>query len=372
LKKIAIIGPFNSRGGREIEAGFIATALSRQFETIIYSTESMDINNDIGNVNQSLLIYHRSKKKLSTYLSYLGYRPNRELHFKNLKSRAHKNLNQVIKDCDIVFIIAQLTSNYMSQIIRLAKDLDKDIFFRTTGTIPELRIRTSHFNFLKSVNLFINHSYQNSLIFDKVPEIQYTVIDQCNFNEETTLKACQIEKLQIKKFYCVARLDSNKGIGTIIKAFNKLSDRPDIELHIIGDGSEYDALKMMCANVNIIFHGHLKHEKMIKLIAQLDCLIVGSLEEAGPYSAIEAMSLGIPVISTPVGAMPERYSNEPDMWFSVNDVESLIDRIILFANKTQAEIALYKKRTLKRYSEKYTSNKIAQSYIDAVVSYLKQ
>lgn len=371
-QKIAFFGPFNTRGGREIEAAFIATTLSDKFEAIIFSTESIAIDNDISDVNPSLNIFCRTKNKLDRYLSYLGYKPKRELRFKSLNSKQEYSLSCAIKSSDVVFIIAQLTSNYMSHIVRLAHELDKDIFFRTTGTIPAIQIESNHFSYLKGVNLFINHSEQNSLIFRKVPDLNYIVIDQCNFNEATTISLVNNEVQQLKKFYTVSRLDANKGINVVIKAFNNLADRKDLELHIIGEGEELDALQAMSKNNNIIFHGYLSHDSMIKLTSQLHCMIVASIEEAGPYSAIEAMSMGNPVISTPVGAMRERFNEEAEMWFPVNDVTALENRILSFAAKTPTEIAANRKRTLERYANNYAAGKIGQSYVDAVVLNLKQ
>ena len=46
-KNIAIVGPINSRGGREIETAFIADVLNDKYKVSIFSTEMMDKRNDL-------------------------------------------------------------------------------------------------------------------------------------------------------------------------------------------------------------------------------------------------------------------------------------------------------------------------------------
>jgi glycosyltransferase involved in cell wall biosynthesis len=56
--------------------------------------------------------------------------------------------------------------------------------------------------------------------------------------------------------------------------------------------------------------------------ANVDCLVISSEIEGIPLSAMEALSFGIPVISTNVGGMPELLSNERDgfIWTGGNQV----------------------------------------------------
>lgn len=369
--KIAFFGPFNTRGGREIELGFISMALAPFFETVIYSTERMDVVNDVYAMNPAVPIYHRTKNILYRVQSYIGLKPKPRLQFKSLSSNKQVPLEKAIASCDAVFILAQLTSNFTKEIIEKAHLLNKKILFRTTGTNPDIAINSAHFNYLNYVHLFINHSLANSAVLTKNKNLDFTIIDQCVFKEQLLMDATATLARVIRKFYCVARLESLKKIHVIIAAFNDLSTYSDLELHIIGDGPEKSSLTAQVQNPNIYFHGHVAYEQMIPLIATMDCLIIASKDESGPYSAVEAMLLGMPIISTKVGAMLDRFKDDDRMWFEQDNVPQLTQCILNYAAYDIATIRVIKQRYKARYQANYSKNSISQLYVNAVTSVLK-
>ena len=370
MKKIAIIGPINSRGGREIETAFIADLLHNKYAVSIYSTETIEKDNDLFLVNPTLDIYKKYKPYLNKIKSYLGITNTyNNIKFKNITNGKFKSLETAIKECTLIIIVAQLTSNYTKEIILLAKKFEKKIIFRTTGKIANININKHYYNYLESVNLFINHSELNSKIF-KDNNLPYRIIDQCVFNETILLEEPLKNRDKIENFYCASRLDENKNVIKVVKAFNKLYKYEDLKLHIIGDGSELETLKSSAQNKNIIFHGHLCYKAMIKTISKLDCLIISSKEEAGPYSALEAAMLGIPIISTPVGAMPERFSDENNIWFNIDEEDALVNKILEYSKFNPQEVKLIQKRYIEIYKGNYSKKNITKAYLDVVNLYL--
>lgn len=79
----------------------------------------------------------------------------------------------------------------------------------------------------------------------------------------------------------------------------------------VGDGPERVGIERICSsapsNVRVEFTGHLAPEEVIRTWRRLKpaALINVSSSEGVPVSMMEAMSLGIPVIGTPVGGVPE-------------------------------------------------------------------
>lgn len=105
----------------------------------------------------------------------------------------------------------------------------------------------------------------------------------------------------------VGRLSPEKNISLIIEAIHKSSVA--IFLTIIGEGSEKNKIIELCKT-----YGCLDKVKFIgwnqnpwKYVNDHRCLVISSVDnfEGGPMSAIEALACGLPVISTPVGFMPE-------------------------------------------------------------------
>ncbi len=370
MKKVVILGPINSRGGREIEAAFIADVLSEKYEVTIYSTETIELKNDLFLVNPSLNVYKKNKPFFNKIKAFIGVKINYEsLRFKSLKTQKIKSLENAIIEADLIVVVAQLTSNYSKKIIQTAKKFEKKVVFRTTGTHSAINLIAKYFAYLDYVSLFINHSESNSVVFKTNKSYKYKIIDQCVFEEENILdKAKEIGA--IKRFYCVSRLDNNKDVLTVIKAFNSLKSYKNLELHIIGDGYELEHLKLNVDNSNIIFYGHLDYPDMIRTISNFHCLIIASLEETGPYNALEAMVLGIPVISTKVGAMKERFVEENNMWFNQGDWESLAVKVVEYSNFKLDEIKLIQKRYIEIYKNNHSKKSIAKAYLDAVSLYL--
>ena len=111
----------------------------------------------------------------------------------------------------------------------------------------------------------------------------------------------------------VSRLVTHKNINKIIEAVSDLNN-PLINLNIVGEGPELDKLKTISLNSNnknnIIFHGKLKREDINHVFLNSDIYIQASNYEGLPHSFLEAMSFGIPVLSTPVGECKEILENE--------------------------------------------------------------
>ena len=371
MKKIAIFGPINSRGGRELETAFIASTLMAKYDLSVYSTEQVLQVNDIHSVNPEIDIYYKHKSFFSKLKSKFGFKSSyKRLLFKQLNGAKVKTLHDAILNVDLVFIMAQLTSNYTKAIIIEAKNLNKPIIFRTTGTIPKIDIKAPFFNYLKDVNLFINHSEKNSDVFIKNNYLNYKIIDQCVINEDEFLDKCPLQFKEIKDFYCVSRLDDNKDVITAVKAFNTLENNSNLKLHIIGEGECLNTLKSASTNQNIKFYGHLEQKDLIKLIYKFHCLIITSKEEAGPLTGLEAAILGLPIISTKVGAMPERFINNNSMWYKVGDFNELALKVLEYSGYSTEEIQNLQKENKMLYKQNFSKKQIAKQYLDSVSIYL--
>jgi glycosyltransferase involved in cell wall biosynthesis len=94
-----------------------------------------------------------------------------------------------------------------------------------------------------------------------------------------------------------------KGLEFLVKALDeKTVERANIEsLNLIGSG----AVPPHSANLRIIQKIVQNDEAMIEILQQLDLLIVPSHQDNSPSVIGEALSLGVPVIGSRVGGIPE-------------------------------------------------------------------
>ena len=92
---------------------------------------------------------------------------------------------------------------------------------------------------------------------------------------------------------CASRLEHYKGIHLLIQAARRL---PSVEVMIIGEGSESEALKRMAADVpNVRFAGFQRD--LQDFYERADIFVMPSMGPEGlPIASLEAMANGLPCI----------------------------------------------------------------------------
>lgn len=99
------------------------------------------------------------------------------------------------------------------------------------------------------------------------------------------------------------RLSPEKGVKTLIEAAIKCG----CHLMILGTGPQEEELKKLAKDAeNIEFKGFQTGEALHKFVKNSKCVVLPSeWYENGPYSAMEAMALGKPLIVSNYGGLPE-------------------------------------------------------------------
>ena len=140
-----------------------------------------------------------------------------------------------------------------------------------------------------------------------------TGIDTDIFVPGNKLKQRKLLKLPQKHFIfgIAATLRSWKGHSDLIEAFNLLKN-PLCTLIIIGDGPQMENCKKLAKNSsypeNIKFIGDLQN--IVPYLQGIDCFVLPSYANEGvPQALLQAMSVGLSIISCPVGGIPETLRN---------------------------------------------------------------
>lgn len=106
------------------------------------------------------------------------------------------------------------------------------------------------------------------------------------------------------RFICIGSLDRNKNQQLLLKAFARIT-KADCSLTIAGNGPLMNELKVLAESLKINdrvhFAGFVAHDHLVDLLHQSDALVISSKYETFGVVIIEALSCGIPVVSTPVG-----------------------------------------------------------------------
>lgn len=103
----------------------------------------------------------------------------------------------------------------------------------------------------------------------------------------------------IARFLFVGRYDRVKGLPELYKAIKK-TDINKTEFHFVGPIPESHQLKVS----NVFYHGKVTQQNELKVIYdRCDFLVCPSISEGMPNVILEAMSRGLPVLATDVGAI---------------------------------------------------------------------
>lgn len=108
-------------------------------------------------------------------------------------------------------------------------------------------------------------------------------------------------------FIFSGRLEKIKNIDRLIRIYSKLS--PAIQdkhpLYIAGMGTQEAVLKDLVKELNlegkVVFLGNLPNDELIETDSSKKILVMASSQEGLPMAIAEALSVGIPVISTDTG-----------------------------------------------------------------------
>ena len=170
------------------------------------------------------------------------------------------------------------------------------------------------------------------------------------FKKEKLLQINNTLKINNKKFKkinfkkrniylgVVARLDKQKKIEKLIRIIQLLKNQDkNFYLNIIGDGPEKKNLlnlsKKLDVKKNINFMGFVKNDKIQKYLKKIDIFIFPSEDEGLPFSILEAVNFGLPVIAADSGGISENFKNTKEMFILKNtSLQKYINSIHKFVN----------------------------------------
>ena len=189
-----------------------------------------------------------------------------------------------------------------------------------------------------------------------------------------------IDKIRINKFHknktflVIGRLGEEKKCDQIIRVFSKLSENLNIKLIFLGDGPlEEDLLKMtkqLNQSHRIFFKGAVKNVREY-LIAS-DFYVSASQSEGMSNSLLEAMSLGIPAITSNVSGVNEIvFDNQNGFVFEPNDEKFFYEKIIKAISCKEEKYINMSRLASEHILKNFSINLIAKKHIELYNSFIK-
>ncbi len=221
---------------------------------------------------------------------------------------------------------------------------------------------------LKAKHIFwVSDSSYKGYIFHSLlknkSEVLYNVIDIPALYK----KMASDEKKYSYDIVYLGRLTRQKNPSRLLEVFQQvIKKRPNVKIAVIGTGDLEKDVHKEATELNIMdnvdFLGFYKNP--YKILHDSKLMILTSLYEGTPMCVLEAMSLGVPVVSTPTDGVRMAVDDKKTGFLSDLDIElvesccKLIDDDVLRkrmsheAKKRASELmdtGLYKEKILKSY-----------------------
>ena len=205
------------------------------------------------------------------------------------------------------------------------------------GAIENKYYRSTHI-YTKKIDKIITPTefYRKKLIEDGID--QNKIIALHNFID---IKQYDVKTSDDGYALYIGRLSKEKGIINLIKAFSKFETG---ELRIAGSGPEEETIKNFITENNlqnrIKLLGFIKQEEVKNQISKCRFVVVPSIwYENCPYSVMETLAMGKPVIGADIGGIPELVKDKQSgLIYKYDDIEELTNKMHeLFTNQKLAE-----------------------------------
>jgi glycosyltransferase involved in cell wall biosynthesis len=161
-------------------------------------------------------------------------------------------------------------------------------------------------------------------------------------NDETFEYSSKQEK-ECENLIFLSRIEEYKGVFELLEAYKILKVRyPNITLTIAGQGGAFEEIKQKVNEEKIDgvkMPGYIVGKEKYELLASSDVFLFPSYSEGMPNAVLEAMAIGLPIITTRVGGLNDFFENgKMGYVLDVKSVDSIVEKLeINIKNTAKAE-----------------------------------
>lgn len=188
----------------------------------------------------------------------------------------------------------------------------------------------------------------------------------------------------------VGYLTKAKGALDLLRAIPKVTaECPNIEFQLMGARIDIERNITYVANPNsneavldnllaeptiapyINLLGVQSGQQKLNSFVQADMFVLPSYSEAFPTVVLEAMAAGLPVIATPVGALPEVFDENHNLFFEPGDITQMAENILRLAHNPDLRIGMgqYNRKTVEqKFSLDAYANRLDKLFHELLLS----
>ena len=196
--------------------------------------------------------------------------------------------------------------------------------------------------------------YRNKFIEFGVDENKISYIP--NFLDTKDVEYDKLENISYILYF--GRLSEEKGILTLVQAMKGINTT----LKIVGNGplkEEIEEYREREQLKNIEMLGFKSGKELNTIVANAKAVVLSSeWYENGPYSGIETLKMGVPLIGSDLGGIPELIDEGKNGFiFEHNNVSDLHHKLEKINQLNDKEFAIMREESRKKFEMSYTEEK---------------
>lgn len=307
--KIGIV-LYPTYGGSGVVATELGKALAAKGHEIHFITYSQPVR--LGSFRENIF-YH--EVSLTDYPLFDFQPYETQLASKMVDVVKHEKLDIL----HVHYAIPHASAAFMAQQILKAQGIE--IPFVTTLHGTDITLVGKDASFEPVITFCINHSnavttvseslkndtYQHFKVSREIQVIPNFVVEDTE-NEHYTVYMRQKYACDGERILChISNFRPVKRVGDVLKIFAKVNAQIPSKLILVGDGPDRYHCEKLCRELNlwnqVIFLGKVRDTSHVLEMA--DVFLLPSETESFGLAALEAMAVGVPVISSNTGGIPE-------------------------------------------------------------------
>ncbi|MFO0320887.1 MAG: glycosyltransferase family 4 protein [Bacteroidota bacterium] len=215
----------------------------------------------------------------------------------------------------------------------------------------------------KGADLVFSYGGKISEIIKHIGVNQSQIIEiPSGVESEFISKSFSTRSAKIIKFVFLGRAERRKGIQELNNAIKSLIEKKlNFKFEFIGPIPDELRIK----NQNIFYHGEIREASKIReLLFNNDVLVCASWSEGFPNVILEAMSCGLAVIATDVGAVSAMVSHNNGWLIEPSAIKQLINTLIIAMNDPYLDSK--KQTSLNLIKNRFNWDQISNMYIETL------
>ena len=285
------------------------------------------------------------------------------IHFKSLCNNITPFIgSRLAKEMKCPYIITEHYTSYEESKGRVFQPYLTKEFVSSVVSGSQKNIAVSEF----AANLYKKYFQDN---FDVIPNIVAIDFFRAPFKE--------ISLIEEFVFCFNGSLEPRKGVMELLEAFMRLSLTKNIKLHIIGEGSQREAImefvtKNKLTN-HIYLHGKKSKAGVINMIDLSHALVSASEIETFGLTILESHLRGRPVVAVNSGGVAELINSNngilcnPDQDKKIDNLMEAMKQMII--NYDHFNLTEIRNQAIKDFSEENISNRYKEIYLNNEKTY---